>query len=326
MEHAPSVGRSAARPKKSSNRLVASFIIVFGLAGLLAAGLLVNYAKKRGMNLSDLFKSQPAPVQQPETPTLAAQTSSSGQVLAAEELGFRVWGAGATDPNRKESVISERIGAQIADLRLLYQQEIQNKPELMGSLVLQLTISPAGGVTKVEVYAARVKDEDFKKAVVSESYKWRFPEATAGLTKVNYPLLFVPPKMDVATVLQWERGAGPAEPVHVAKAPKGKAEPGRPKKPVDEGIANPPNPTPPLPPDPGGPPPRVKPIIGQYEVLYPTAVYREPRNDSPMVARIEAGTKINVVDVHDEWLEVRSRQGRPPGFIKKEAVTPLGNR
>jgi len=226
----------------------------------------------------------------------------------------------------------------------------------MGSIILQLTISPTGEVTKVEEYGARIRDDEFRKLVVNEVYKWRFSEANVGLTKVSYPLLFVPPKMDVATVLQWERSAGTAklaspldakEEIQVASPMKqpeprfnpGSSGPGLQNKSLtgtlrdrdDNKFANPgtrgdtkaaqPRPVTPVP---SGS--TVKPIIGQYEVLHPTSVYREPRDDSPMVARIGAGTKINVVDVRGEWLEVRSRQGNPPGFVKREEATPLGNR
>lgn len=349
------VRNNTTRVRKKSSRLVVSFVIVFGLAAILAAGMVVHYAKKRGVTVTDIFSSKSPATQPPEAKTTPLEVSALGQVLAAEELGFKVWGAGAADPNRSETVVSAQISSQLSTLRQLYQQEVQNKPELMGSLLLQLTINPAGTVTKVDEFAARIRGEEFKKAVINEVYKWRFPEAGAGLTKVNYPLLFVPPKMDVATVLQWERSAGPEKPAPPetkeetqvasqmtqpepaatpgASAPSGQknsppampavtggnksGEPGRRNR-SDTGRASK---VAPLPAEPAE-----KAVIGQYEIIYPTSVYREPRDDAPMIARIEAGTKVNVVDSRGEWLEIRSRQGRPPGFVKKDAATPLANR
>jgi hypothetical protein len=35
---------------------------------------------------------------------------------------------------------------------------------------------------------------------------------------------------------------------------------------------------------------------------------------------------VNVVAVRGDWLEVRSKHGNPPGFIKKDSAVPLGSR
>jgi hypothetical protein len=68
---------------------------------------------------------------------------------------------------------------------------------------------------------------------------------------------------------------------------------------------------------------RANPPAGtSYEVVRSTRVFSEPKESSRPVARIEAGTEVNVVGAQDDWLEVRSRHGRPPGFIRKEAVVP----
>ena len=66
--------------------------------------------------------------------------------------------------------------------------------------------------------------------------------------------------------------------------------------------------------------------IGTYEVRSPTFVYSEPREDSRKITRIEEGTKVNVVGVRGDWLEIRSKHGRPPGFIRKDSVVPIGSR
>lgn len=63
--------------------------------------------------------------------------------------------------------------------------------------------------------------------------------------------------------------------------------------------------------------------LGVYEILQPTTVYKEPHENSARVTRIEAGTRVNVVAVKGNWLEIRSKHGRPPGFIKKESARPI---
>lgn len=61
-------------------------------------------------------------------------------------------------------------------------------------------------------------------------------------------------------------------------------------------------------------------IWGKYEVVQPTQVYSEATEGSETLASLVPGIKVNVVDGRNGWLEIRSKHGRPPGFIKKEAV------
>ena len=65
------------------------------------------------------------------------------------------------------------------------------------------------------------------------------------------------------------------------------------------------------------PTPRVQ---GAFQTLRETSVFSGPSETTAIVANIGKGTKINVVDSNDGWLEIRSKHGRPPGFIRKEAA------
>ena len=65
---------------------------------------------------------------------------------------------------------------------------------------------------------------------------------------------------------------------------------------------------------------------GAYEVRYPTFVYSDPSQDSRKITRLEEGTKVNVVGGKGDWFEIRSKHGRPPGFIKKDSVMPMVGR
>ncbi len=65
---------------------------------------------------------------------------------------------------------------------------------------------------------------------------------------------------------------------------------------------------------------------GAYEVRYPTFVYSDPSEDSRKITRLEEGTKVNVVSGEGDWFEIRSKHGRPPGFIRKDSVIPMVGR
>lgn len=55
-----------------------------------------------------------------------------------------------------------------------------------------------------------------------------------------------------------------------------------------------------------------------YETVRSTPVYEEPANSSRVVAQIGRGTQITVVGSAGGWLEIRSKHGKPPGFIRAD--------
>ncbi len=61
-----------------------------------------------------------------------------------------------------------------------------------------------------------------------------------------------------------------------------------------------------------------------YEIIQPTRVFSAPSEHSQLVANVEPGTQVNVVNSRNGWLEIRSKHGRPPGFIQKAAAVRIG--
>ncbi|MGZ8424966.1 MAG: hypothetical protein ACXWYD_08470 [Candidatus Binatia bacterium] len=76
--------------------------------------------------------------------------------------------------------------------------------------------------------------------------------------------------------------------------------------------------SPALPPPP--PTPTARRILepGLYETVRATDVHEEPLSSSRVLNRIGGGTEITVVRGLGQWLEVRSKHGNPPGFVRTE--------
>ena len=55
---------------------------------------------------------------------------------------------------------------------------------------------------------------------------------------------------------------------------------------------------------------------GVYEVIRATTVREEPSGGARRITDINKGTKITVVRTVGDWLEVRSKQGNPPGYVR----------
>ena len=69
------------------------------------------------------------------------------------------------------------------------------------------------------------------------------------------------------------------------------------------------------------PAPRLR---GTFETVRAAQIYSGPSENSAMIASIGPGMKLNVVDSSNGWLEIRSKHGRPPGFIRQEATVKIG--
>jgi hypothetical protein len=63
---------------------------------------------------------------------------------------------------------------------------------------------------------------------------------------------------------------------------------------------------------------------GSYETLRETQVFSEPSPTARVVAKVGKGTKVNVVRSTGDWLEVRSKHGKPPGYIRRDDATYKG--
>ena len=66
-------------------------------------------------------------------------------------------------------------------------------------------------------------------------------------------------------------------------------------------------------------------VQGAFQTVRPTQVFSGPSEDSAFIADIGKGTKVNVVDLRDGWLEIRSKHGRPPGFIRQDTAEKIGS-
>ncbi len=61
--------------------------------------------------------------------------------------------------------------------------------------------------------------------------------------------------------------------------------------------------------------------FGAHTIVRSTPVYSEPSEDSALITRLDPGTQVNVVAASRGWYEIRSRSGRPPGFIRQDGAS-----
>lgn len=59
-----------------------------------------------------------------------------------------------------------------------------------------------------------------------------------------------------------------------------------------------------------------------YTTTRDTSVFEEPSNSSRKLLTIPKGTTVTVVGSSGGWLEIRSKHGRPPGFVRRDDAVP----
>ena len=67
--------------------------------------------------------------------------------------------------------------------------------------------------------------------------------------------------------------------------------------------------------------PRPQSTFGAHTIVRSTPVYSEPSEESALITRLDPGTQVNVVAASRGWYEIRSRSGRPPGFIRQDGAS-----
>jgi hypothetical protein len=63
---------------------------------------------------------------------------------------------------------------------------------------------------------------------------------------------------------------------------------------------------------------------GVYETTRATSVYENPTSAARVVSQIGGGTRINVASAAGGWLEVRSKHGNPPGYVRADDARVIG--
>jgi hypothetical protein len=71
------------------------------------------------------------------------------------------------------------------------------------------------------------------------------------------------------------------------------------------------------------PPTSALPLLrGAFETIRPTGLFTGPSEESALIRTLAAGTKIDVINSRDGWLEVRSKH-TPSGFLRQEAAVKV---
>src|SRR5262245_58325766 len=257
----------------------------------------------------------------------ARTVNSDSAILAVDAFGLSI--QAKKDSAATREVLEQAAVQHLARLHRTYSRWADTNGDLMGSLLLKLTVDARGKVVSVDSLASHVTDATFAKTVLDDVQKWEFPKAGVEAAEITVPLLFVPKGMDPDTVVQWEskirsaqEGETSVEDLRVARGTPVSAEGERaptalPAAPhivqpsaVKSSTVH-----------------SVKPKKEEVLILVKTnrsvAIRENPRFSAKTVHEVDEDTKLSIVENKGDWLKVKIADAGFIGFVRKEFVSPL---
>jgi len=93
---------------------------------------------------------------------------------------------------RSEEEIATIFDRNKGAIYSIYTRALRDKPELKGKIVLELTISPGGDITRCEVVSSELNDPDLERKLVARIKLFRFEARDVGVITVTKPIDFFP--------------------------------------------------------------------------------------------------------------------------------------
>jgi hypothetical protein len=257
----------------------------------------------------------------------ARPVNTGSAILAVDTFGLSI--QAKKDSASTREVLERAAVEHLARLHRTYSRWADTNGDLMGSLLLKLTVDATGKVVNVDPLVAHVTNTSFTKTVLDDVRKWKFPRAGVEAAEITVPLLFVPKGMDPDTVVQWERkvrsaqeGETPPADLRVAtNAPISKVSertltvlPSVPR-------SDPPNTT--RPPAVHFPKPKTEEVLIAVKTNRSVAIRENPRFSARTVHEVDEDTELSIVENRGDWLKVRIADAGFVGFVRKEFVSPI---
>jgi hypothetical protein len=226
---------------------------------------------------------------------LAKSNNSSSRPAGFNEFSAEAPSGGSGSAPGRNGIYEETDTANISASHVIAAAETAQKPKRRFGL-FPLVIALAFGGTLLTLWAIQSSDDTTTANAlpVAKQEKPTAKEATAP----------APASAQQAEPVPNEALAAPEKPtVKEAAAPavKEKAQPARS---VEVAKVQ-------------------QPVTGTYEITQSSRVYAAPSELSQQMGDIEPGVRVNVVNAKNGWLEIHSKHGRPPGFIRKDSARLL---
>jgi hypothetical protein len=312
-EHA-SVGKQDGIGNNNVARIAVLAVVAIGILVIPLATLLLNRAHLLP-KLPIFIGSRARPV------------NNGSAVLAVDAFGLSIQAKNNSASTRE--VVEQVTVEHLARLHRTYSRWADTNGDLMGSLLLKLTVDATGKVVSVDPLASHVTNNSFTKTVMDDVRKWKFPKAGVEAAEITVPLLFVPKGMDPDTVVQWERKVRSAQEGETPAADLRLAN----KAPIST-VAEPtptalPSVLPAVQPSTTKsstvhfPKPKTEEVPIAVKTNRSVAIRENPRFSAKKLHEVDEDTQLSIVETKGDWLKVKMADAGLIGFIRKEFVSPI---
>ncbi|MGH8175149.1 MAG: TonB family protein [Steroidobacter sp.] len=100
--------------------------------------------------------------------------------------------SGSGKASRSEEEIALVFDRNKGAIYAIYTRALREKPDLQGKLVLELTISPDGSITRCDVVSSELQDPELERKLVARVKLFRFEARDVGTITVTKPIDFFP--------------------------------------------------------------------------------------------------------------------------------------
>jgi hypothetical protein len=252
--------------------------------------------------------------------------NTGSAVLAVDTFGLTI--QARNDSATTRELLEQAAVEHLARLHRTYSRWADRHDDLMGSLLLRLTVDASGKVVSVDPLASQVTNTSFTKTVVDDVRKWKFPKAGLEAAEITVPLLFVPKGMDPDTVVQWERKVRSAQEDETPAADLSVAN----KAPISTVGEPAPTALPSMPhsiqpnttksPTVHAPKPKTEAVLVAVKTNRSVAIRENPRFSAKTVHEVDEDTRLSIVETRGDWLKVKIADAGF-GFVRKEFVSPI---
>ena len=257
----------------------------------------------------------------------ARSVNSDSAILAVDTFGLSI--QAKKDSAATREVLEQAAVQHLARLHRTYSRWADTNGDLMGSLLLKLTVDARGKVVSVDSLASHVTNSGFTNTVLDDVRKWKFPKAGVEAAEITVPLLFVPKGMDPDTVVQWERKVRSAQEDEISAADLRVAT----GTPISAEGERAPTALPPAPHfiQPSAvksstvhsAKPKKEEVLIVVRTNRAVAIRENPRFSAKTVHEVDEDTQLSIVENQGDWLKVKIADAGFIGFVRKEFVSPL---
>lgn len=122
-----------------------------------------------------------------ETTVVEAPPEEEGQAVGARRTSART-----QEATRSIEQVRRVFDANKGAIYAIYNRALRENPGLAGKVVLELEIDPQGQVTNCTVVSSEIDDEEMLAKLVRRVQLFNFGTGEVAVTRINYPVHFLP--------------------------------------------------------------------------------------------------------------------------------------